>query len=120
MPAPRQTFPARERLAGKKQFTAVFEAKTRVSRTFLTIYAKPNSLNFSRLGLNVSRRVGTAPKRNRIKRLLRESFRLTKNDLPSGYDWVIVVRPHEPAELSEYQSLLAEMTADLHKRCAGS
>ena len=119
MTPPHQTLPARQRLGGKKQFSAVFDAKTRVSQTFLTIYAKPNGLNFSRLGLNVSRRVGTAPRRNRIKRLLRESFRLMKNDLPNGYDWVIVVRPHEPVSLGQYQNLLATMTADLHKRCAG-
>ena len=39
------------------------------------------------------RMVGTAPVRNRIKRLLREAFRLHPYDLPRGYDLVIVVRP---------------------------
>ena len=60
------------------------------------------------------RRVGTAPKRNRIKRLLRESFRLMQHDFPRPYDLVIVVRPHEPVILAEYQRMLSAMMVKLH------
>jgi ribonuclease P protein component len=115
----RNSYPAKHRLGGKKQFSAVFDAKIRQSRGFLTIYARPNEFEYSRLGISISRKVGTAPRRNRIKRLLRESFRLGKQELPSGYDWVIVVRPHDPTPLGEYQRLLLAMMGELHKRCAG-
>ena len=65
------------------------------------------------MGLSVSRRVGTAPRRNRIKRMLRESFRLLQHELPGGYDWIVVVRAHEPLKLTEYQDLLRRLTVKL-------
>ena len=96
------------------EFSAVYEAKTRESRGPLTVYALPNSLAHPRLGMSVSRKVGTAVRRNRIRRLVRESFRLLQHDPPQGYDWVVVVRPHEPLILAEYQKLLQAMLVRLH------
>jgi ribonuclease P protein component len=93
----------------------VFEAKTRQSRGPLTIYGLPNGLPHPRLGISISRKVGTAPVRNRIKRLLRESFRLLQHDLPAGHDWVVVVRPHEPAILADYQRLMSGILVNLHQ-----
>ena len=96
------------------EFQSVYEARTRESRGPLTVYALPNTLGHPRLGMSVSRKVGTAVKRNRIRRLIRESFRLLQHDLPQGYDWVVVVRPHEPLILAEYQKLLQAMLVRLH------
>ena len=73
------------------------------------MYSLPNDLGHQRMGISISRRVGTAPRRNRIKRLLREAFRLSPIVLPRGYDLVIVVRPHAPLEFSEYQKLFAQL-----------
>ena len=101
-------------MSGKLAFSAVYDARVRASRGPLTVYARANGLPHSRIGLSVPRHVGTAPRRNRIKRLLRESFRLTQNELPKGYDWIIVVRRHEPLKLAEYQDILG----DLMKRIA--
>ena len=114
--SPKLTFPKSHRLHGKLAFAAVFEAKTRDTRGPLVVYARPNDLGHPRLGLSVSRAVGTAPKRNRIKRLLRESFRLMQHDLPSGYDIVIVIRPHKPMILAEYQRALSGAMVKLHRR----
>lgn len=96
----------RQRLHGRRQFDAVFAARCRKPAGPLTILTRPNGLAFSRLGLAVPRRVGTAVRRNRIKRLLREAFRLRQRELPAGYDVVVLVRPHEPIALQEYQKLL--------------
>ena len=104
--------------------SAVYEARVRESRGPLMLYALPNQLGHPRLGMSVNRKVGTAVRRNRIRRLIRESFRLLQHDLPQGYDLVVVVRPHEPLILAEYQKLLSALVVKLHRtwqsKCAGS
>ena len=106
---------APHRLSGKLRFAAVYDARARQSRGPLTVYGKQNDLRHSRIGLSVPRHVGTAPRRNRIKRLLRESFRLMQQELPKGMDWIIVVRKHEPLELAEYQTILKDLVTRLTK-----
>ena len=96
-------------------FAAVYGAAAKQSRGALAIYLKPNELPHSRWGLSVSRRVGTAVMRNRVKRMLRESIRLLHEELPGGYDCVVVVRPHEPLALAEYQSLVKLLVGKGHK-----
>ena len=113
---PTYAFPKSLHVRRPAEFAAVYDAKVRDARGPLTAYAKPNDLGHPRLGLSVSRRVGTAPRRNRIKRLLRESFRLMQHDLPRGYDLVIVVRPHEPQLLADYQRLLSALAIKLHQK----
>lgn len=114
-PAPRRhTIPKKLQLRAKADYDAVFDARARDSRGPLTTYARPNGLSHPRMGMSVGRKVGTAVRRNRIRRLLRESYRLLQYDLPSGYDLVVVVRPHAPLALAEYQRLLSGMFVKLH------
>lgn len=94
------------RLSGERAFTAVFEARCRKNAGPLAISACPNTLKHNRLGLSVSRRLGGAVLRNRIKRRLREAFRLSQHQQPAGYDIVIVVRPHELISVEAYQGYL--------------
>ena len=110
------SLPKSRHLRLPSEFSAVYEAKTRESRGPLTVYALPNELGHPRLGMSVGRKVGTAVRRNRIRRLIRESFRLLQHDLPRGrgYDLVVVVRPHEPLILAEYQKMLMAMLLRLH------
>jgi len=107
-------FPRSHRLSGKLLFSAVYDAKVKTTRGPLAAYSLPNQLGHPRLGISMSRHVGIAPRRNRIKRLLRESFRLHKYDLPVGYDLVIVVRPHVPLALGEYQKIFAHLLGHSH------
>jgi ribonuclease P protein component len=115
--AKRHTFPRSHRLSGKLAFKAVFDAGIRESRGPLAVFARPNDLAHPRLGLSVSRRIGTAVKRNTIKRRLREAFRFLQHDLPRGYDLIIVVRGHGPLLLADYQRLLSGLVTKLHRRC---
>ena len=110
----RHTLPKSRHLRLPREFDAVYGAKTRESRGPLTVYAKPNGRDYPRLGMSVSRKVGTAVRRNRIRRLLREAFRFMQHDPPRGYDLVVVVRPHAPLMLAEYQKLLSGMVVRLH------
>lgn len=108
------TFPPSHRLRSKAEFSAVFDAKVSTLRGPLVMYALPNQLGHPRMGIVIGRRVGTAVRRNRIKRLLREAFRLHQYDLPVGYDVIIVVRPHAPLILAEYQKLMTALMLKLH------
>jgi len=102
------------RLRTRADFSAVYDARTRETRGPLVIYARPNQLGHPRLGLSTSRKVGTAVRRNRIRRLIREAFRHLQHDLPSGYDLLVVIRAHEPLALGEYQKLMLAMVVKLH------
>lgn len=105
----RHTFPRSHRIRTRKEFSGVFQEGVRGSRGPLTLYGVPNTMGHPRLGLAVGRSVGTAVRRNRIKRLLREGFRHLQHDLPGSYDLVILVRPHEPLDGPRYRELLMSL-----------
>jgi ribonuclease P protein component len=115
------TFRTRHRLTHARQFDAVYDAKLRKSRGPLTVFSKPNSLSHHRLGLAVSSRLGGAVLRNRLKRLIREAFRLDQHTLArvpglapetGGLDLIVSVRSRDPLPLAAYRTLLAELVSD--------
>lgn len=79
-------------------FQKAFRRRCSVADGRIVVYAIANGLDCARLGLSVSRKVGGAVVRNRWKRLLRESFRLSRQRLPAGIDLIVIPRPGvEPA-----------------------
>lgn len=70
----------------------VFKEGVTLASKHLVIRARPNELNFNRLGLCVARKVGKAVTRNRVKRLLREAMRNLVQGFTLNYDFVIVAR----------------------------
>ncbi len=77
----------------KRDFKDVFDNGSRSSSHYLVIYAQPNGLSLSRLGLSVGKKVGTAVTRNRVKRRLRAVVRTLLQEMPATCDMVIVARP---------------------------
>lgn len=92
----------------------MFATNIRRSCPPLVLVARPNALANTRMGIAISRAVGIAVKRNGIKRRLREAFRQSRLQLPSGYDVVVIVRPHATLEVMRYQQLLISGLTALH------
>ncbi|MDY0389579.1 MAG: ribonuclease P protein component [Desulfobulbus oligotrophicus] len=89
----RNTLPKRHLLRVTGEFQAVYKAGARYRGNGLTLIILANDLEYSRLGISVSRKVGNAVRRNRIKRLIRETFRLNRELFPHGADVVWAIRP---------------------------
>lgn len=86
-------FPKEFRLLKKTEFRKVYEEGQVVrSQAFVLFYIKGEEEKPSRLGITVTRSFGGAVRRNRIKRLLREAFRLQRPLMAMGMDMVINVR----------------------------
>ena len=93
MTTPRATFGKHERINEPLAFRRAFDRKKSASDGFLIVYGVENGLGFTRLGISVSRKkVRRAHDRNRVKRLIREAFRLNKESLPQGIDLIVVPR----------------------------
>jgi ribonuclease P protein component len=88
----RLSFPPHLRVRRKSEFDAVYRQGHRLSDPLFTVTYLPNSLGHPRLGLAIAARVaGDAVDRNRIRRVVRESFRLAQRALPAA-DIVIGAR----------------------------
>jgi ribonuclease P protein component len=101
----RQRTSPRGRLSRSAEFERVYRHGRSTANRHLVLYTFPNPAAHSpRLGLSVSRRVGGAVQRNRVKRLLREAFTREEVGLNPGQDVVVVARA--PAgELAEREGL---------------
>jgi ribonuclease P protein component len=88
--------PRRRRLSRSAEFERVYRQGRSKGNRFLVLYAFPRETpgeEGPRLGLSVSRRVGGAVERSRVKRTLREAFWQEAERLPAGSDYVVVARP---------------------------
>ncbi len=95
----------RMRLSRSADFDRVFRhGRSHAGREFVLYVFPRGEGNEPRLGLSVSRKVGGAVERNRVKRLLREAFALDGDRLPAGTDAVVVAR-HEANALAEREGL---------------
>jgi len=99
------------RLLRRIEYDVVYrEGRRRASREF-TIFVRPNGLNFSRFGWSIKKALGTAVRRNRIRRRLREILRLHRQEIAPGWD--IVIHPRSSAIEAEFSTLTADLLKTL-------
>jgi ribonuclease P protein component len=119
---PRSSSRGRGRLSRSAEFERVYRQGSSLANRHLVLYTFSNpSADRPRLGLSVSRKVGGAVARNRVKRLLREAFAAAEDELAPGKDFVVVARP-QARELAEreglegVQSALRDLISRAHAR----
>jgi ribonuclease P protein component len=107
----------RRRLSRSAEFERVYRQGRSKGNRFLVLYAFPREddekreeVDGPRLGLSVSRKVGGAVDRNRVKRVLREAFWQEAERLPSSSDYVVVARP-DARDLAEREGTEGMRTA---------
>jgi len=105
-------FGKRWRIRRRKEYLAVQGRGVRIHATFFLLLVLPNRLDHPRLGITVSRKVGNAVVRNRVRRHVREVFRQNKAWFPMGLD-VVVIAKRRAANVSH-----VDVYSDL-ERCRG-
>jgi ribonuclease P protein component len=109
------------RLKTAGDFDYVFDKPSRSASRCFTILARPNQYPYSRLGLVISKRCAkSAVQRNRLKRLIRESFRQNQEIL-AGVDVVVLGKTVATTKTNqEITTLLSRQWMELEQRCKNS
>ncbi len=104
------------RLITRRDFRKVYSRGDRARSKHIVVVAQPRQGHSSRLGVSVSKAHGRAVRRNKIKRIFREAFRLERDGFPVRYDLVLIPQAQERYPLGEIRRELTKLVADLSRR----
>jgi len=112
--------PKEARLLKRSDFLRVYDKGKRIEGRFMTVFILPAQTGRHRVGVTATKKaIGKAHDRNRAKRLLRESFRLSRPQLdttPAKFDWVInarrsILRVKLEDPLAEFRRIVAQIAS---------
>jgi ribonuclease P protein component len=112
------SFPRTDRLTSRRQFRAVYDQGRRVRGVYVTVFGLPNRLGHSRVGFTVTKKLGGAVKRNRIKRILREIYRLNRLSTVGSLD--IVVNAHNSIGNRPASEIESDFLCSVRRLTAGA
>ncbi len=122
------TLPKEARLLKRAEFLRVYDKGARVEGRFMTVFLFPNERDTHRVGVTATKRgiSNKAHDRNRAKRLLREAFRLSREELDAvetKCDWVLnarrsILKVKLEKPLAEFKSLIAKASAGLRDQAS--
>ncbi|MGA2330741.1 MAG: ribonuclease P protein component [Syntrophales bacterium] len=110
----RQSFGKHVRISKRRDYLTVYEQGMRSHSEHFTILVCKNEVGISRLGITVSKKVGSSVERNRIRRLVREFFRLNRSRLSTPQDIVIIARRN--ITTLAYKDVCTELESHLIKK----
>ena len=112
----RLTFPRSRRLRSPADFKRVYDQKVRDGDDHLLVYAAVNDLSCTRIGVSVSKKNGNSIVRHRIRRLLKEAYRLEQFQIPEGIDLILIPRPGSASTLTDCRSSIVQLAEKLFVR----
>jgi ribonuclease P protein component len=116
----RFALPRKLRVVRRGDFQRAYKQGQRARGDILVVVGIANGLAHSRIGLSVGRVIWRgAVQRNRVRRIFREAFRLSRHELPQGFDFVLIpAKPQLEPELAATRSELERLTRKVVERIA--
>lgn len=95
------------KLRNSREFRQVYDNGESRANRYLVIFFIKNNLGYNRVGFSTTKKVGNSVVRNKIKRLMKESYRIVNPDIKQGYDIVFLTR--QRANEADFKAVLSAM-----------